>query len=104
MGWERRGNAEYYYRSYRVGHRVRKEYLGRGTDTDLLATLASQERHRKERACAEFQRERQAADTINRAVDTFEAALKAELRRQLERAGFRQHNRGEWRRRRVQGR
>ena len=53
MAWERRGNAEYYYRSYQVGRRVRKEYLGRGTDAELLAALASQERHRRERVRAE---------------------------------------------------
>ena len=76
MGWERRGNAEYYYRFYRVGRRVRKEYLGRGTDAELLAALASQERHRRERVRAESQEERQTADTVDQALDTFEAAPK----------------------------
>ena len=101
MGWERRGNAEYYYRSYRYGGRVRKQYLGRGADAELLAALNSQEQHRKERVRREYRSERQRTHTVDEALDSFEAALSAELKRQLEQAGYRQHNRGEWRHRRV---
>ena len=30
MAWERGGNAEYYYRSYRAGGHVRKQYVVAG--------------------------------------------------------------------------
>ncbi len=53
MAWEARGNRQYYYRSRRVGNRVRKEYLGRGltaklADDDDIRSRASRQEQRIE--------------------------------------------------------
>lgn len=38
MGWERRRGREYYYQSIRENGRVRKKYLGNGTDARAVAS------------------------------------------------------------------
>ena len=100
MAWERRGNRSYYYRSVRSGTRVTKEYVGGGAAASLIAQLEGIERERRttERERLEFKRQRWAAlegpsielDEVTDLLVT--AAMTA--------AGYRRHDRGEWRRRR----
>jgi hypothetical protein len=97
---EHRGNGRvYYYRSRRVGKKVRREYHGAGYVCTLMAKLDGLERSRKEFAAWEkkdrldrwrkrFSKLREAIARANRVVAD---ALRA--------AGWHQHNR-EWRKRR----
>ena len=41
MGWERRGNQEYYYRKERDGSRVKSTYLGRGEMAHMISKFES---------------------------------------------------------------
>ena len=41
MGWERRGNHEYYYRKEREGSRVKSTYVGRGEMAHMISNFES---------------------------------------------------------------
>ncbi len=104
MGWERRKSSSerYYTRSRRVNGRVRREYIGRGQAAELLAEMDRLRRQARaiERAIAVEERaEREAFYArLFGPLDVLEAASGALVRQTLMAAGFRQHNRGEWRR------
>src|SRR5688572_22455785 len=101
MAWERRGNRSYYYRSVRSGTRVTKEYAGGG----LMGAIGEQfdaeqrdqraaERRRLQRGRAQWAALEQPADELDDLSDLLMSAA-------LSVAGFRRHDRGAWRRRRV---
>ena len=102
MGWETRSGSHgrYYTRTRRVGNGYRREYIGTGPAADAIAALDAQAR--AERAIARDQlqaliaRDRQ-ADAVGAALDQ---AVEALAHAALVAAGFHQHARGEWRRRR----
>jgi hypothetical protein len=48
MGWEQRGNREYYYQAERVGGRVVKRYVGGGRVGELAAQLDQIERSERD--------------------------------------------------------
>jgi hypothetical protein len=100
MGWERRGNGTYYYRSRKVRGRVVKEYCGAG----LLGELAAREdeRRRRERAeaRARLHRERDAAAAATAAHEELSRAADALMAAALIAAGYHRHDRGQWRKRR----
>jgi hypothetical protein len=100
MGWEPRGNKFYYFRYGKLNGRVTRQYLGAGAVAELAAA-ADALRRADRRAAAEVRRAEQArwAEAtaplleLSRAVDVVvRAALLA--------AGYRQHSRSSWRRRR----
>ena len=41
MGWERRGNNQYYYKKKRDGARVRSVYVGNGEIAHMISTIQS---------------------------------------------------------------
>jgi hypothetical protein len=96
MPW--RGN--YYYRSERVNGRPRQVYVGSGVIAQLAAQLDVEEgdRRKLERAAADL--EQAAAEAHDEDVELIERLTDALGRAALFAAGFRQHHRGAWRRRR----
>ncbi len=98
MAWER----GYYYRVRKVNGRVVREYVGTGRLAELVAQQDAIERQHREAERAE----RLAKQAELEALDAPLAELcqLAELlaRAALLAAGFRQHKRGEWRKRRGQ--
>jgi hypothetical protein len=98
MGWDKGGR--YYTRSRRVNGRVVREYIGGGRAGELVAQMDTLERQRREteRECARVAREEVAEldaplAELNELADLLASAA-------LITAGYMQHNRGEWRRRR----
>jgi hypothetical protein len=99
MGWDKGGR--YYTRSRRVNGRVVREHVGGGTIGELAAQLDALDRQKRdaERAAARAVRDEVAAldaplAELNDLADLLvTAALLA--------AGYHQHNRGNWRKRRV---
>src|SRR5262245_57281642 len=99
MGWDKGGR--YYTRSRRENGRVVREYIGGGRVGELVAQLDALERQKREaeRECEKLAREK---------VEALDAPL-AELneladllaRAALAAAGYVQHNRGEWRKKRA---
>jgi len=104
MAWEKRkrGGA-YYTRSRKVNGRVVREYVGGGALGELAALIDAQERQRREEEAAAWQEERERLEELAGLVDEFCEAVETVARATLLAAGFRQHNRGEWRRRRDRG-
>jgi hypothetical protein len=103
MGWEMRGGCgPYYTRSRRIGGRVVREYVGGGPIGQLAAALDAEDSARR-KAEADSLREERAHDERDELLmaelcETVEAVTRAALML----AGYRRHNRGEWRRKRAQ--
>ena len=99
MAWEERRGSRYYYRSVRVGERVRKEYVGAGEAAELAAHADETLRSIRESKAAEGRAE------VERLAEL--AAPGAELcemagvlaRAELVVAGYHRHK-GQWRFRR----
>lgn len=110
MGWERRkgGSGQYYTRSKRVRGRVRREYIGCGPVAHLAAetdALAREARAAQRELSAERRRADQAQrDAMYAAIlgpgETLDLVCRVTMRWELEAAGYHQHDRGEWRKRR----
>jgi hypothetical protein len=104
MAWEERERGtRYYTRSKRVNGRVTKEYIGSGPIAELMALADETDRRRREEEARAWRKEREDLERLDgEAGDLYELA---ELlnRAGLVAAGYRQHNRGEWRKPRERG-
>jgi hypothetical protein len=101
MALVRRGGGIYYYRSFRRDGRVTSQYHGSGQAARALAMLDAERRavEDTERRAARAERDRLAA--VDRVVVELDEAVDSIMRAALSAAGYRRHNRGEWRRSRV---
>jgi hypothetical protein len=99
MGWEK--NGRYYTRSRREGGRVVREYIGGGAAGALIARMDAIKRDKRltERECARVDRER--AEALDAALADLNELADLLAHAALAAAGYHQHNRGEWRKRRV---
>jgi hypothetical protein len=97
MGWDK---GRYYTRSRKVKGRVVREYVGTGEVAELVAQMDTIERERREAERADRRAERAELDALEAPLDRMcqEAELLAHAA--LVAAGFRQHKRGEWRKKR----
>src|SRR5262245_25379709 len=91
----------YYYRSIRVNGQPRREYVGAGEIAQLAAQLDALERTERELKQAVERKARADAEAIDELVSDFNAAADDMACAALLAAGRRQHNRGEWRKRRA---
>jgi hypothetical protein len=96
MAWER----GYYYRSHKEGGRVIREYVGRGRVAELAAQLDAIERERREDERAALRAERAELSDLDAVLEQVCQEVELLARAALVAAGFRQHKRGEWRKRR----
>jgi hypothetical protein len=93
MAWER----GYYYRSRKVGGRVVREYVGAGEVAELVARMDAIERERREAERAARRTERAELHALDASLDRMCQEAELLARAALVTAGFRQHQRGEWR-------
>ena len=100
MAWERRRENWYYYRPQWIQGRVVKVYVGRGPEAEAAAREDAARRAeraaRRQAAAVDRLREEPAGDLMAE----LDNQVKAMLRTALVAAGFHQHARGQWRRRR----
>jgi hypothetical protein len=101
MPWDQRGQKRYYYRkSRRNGHSVRI-YCGTGEIAELAATADALLQVQQEMAARKWQQEQErrsaAADILEELCEQSDLLVRAAFLT----AGFRQHDRGPWRRKRV---
>ena len=99
--WERRERGgPYYTRSRKEGGRVVREYVGGGTLGEIAALEDEYERRRREEEAAFWKEERERLEGLMAPIDELCEAAEVLARAALVAAGYRRHNRGEWRKRR----
>lgn len=101
MAWEtRQRGSRYYTRSHRIRGRVTREYFGAGEQGEQAAWQDRLRRdaqaEEKMRACQQRERSAQA----EKVLAVYCQQVETRLREALAAAGYHQHDRGEWRRRR----
>ncbi len=99
MAWDKTGL--YYSRSRKVNGRVVREYVGSGRVAELAAQLDAIAREKREARRAEARARRAEVDALDAPLDALNDLAELVASAALVAAGFRQHKRGEWRKRRV---
>jgi hypothetical protein len=98
MSWEQReGGGRYYTRSRREGGRIVREYIGTGPLAELVALQDEAERRRREEEARAWKREREDLEGLDAEAGELCELAEFLTRAALLAAGYRQHNRGEWR-------
>jgi len=104
MGWETRKGKRYLYIKMREGGRVVSQYVGaasalgefhRGSELSFYAARRALERKR-----AAIRAEREEMDLLSGEVADLCDGIDAVMRASLLLAGYHQHDRGQWRKRR----
>jgi hypothetical protein len=100
MCWKTINGHRYYYKSQRVGGRVKSRYLGAGEFASVIAEIDALERLEQaaEREAERDQREE--ANEEERATTRWFDDVQAVADAAMTEAGFHKH-RGQWRRRRT---
>lgn len=99
MGWDR---GRYYTRSRKVNGRVVREYIGTGRVAELAAQLDVIERERRKLGALDLHRQKAELDALDANLKALTEMTNLVARAALLAAGYRQHKRGEWRKRREQ--
>jgi len=79
---------------------VIREYVGKGPLAELVAQTDALQRRRLEEEANTWRAECQHLEDLDRSVEELDEVARVLTRAALLTAGFRQHNRGEWRKRR----
>jgi hypothetical protein len=103
MSWETRARGgRYYTRSKKVGGRVVRQYVGTGPVAEAWAALDAQARADRQASAGARRTERARLEAADGSLAELCATAGALARAALLLAGYRQHHRGEWRRKRGQ--
>ena len=98
MSWEEReGGGRYYTRSRRVNGRIVREYIGAGPMAELIALQDEADRRQREEEARSWKEERDSVEELDGATSELLELAELVNRAALLCAGYRQHNRGEWR-------
>jgi hypothetical protein len=98
MGWER---GRYYTKSRKVNGRVVREYVGAGRVAELAAQLDALDRDQRESDADARRAVRAELDALAEKLSDLNERCELLIRATLVLAGYHQHKRGEWRKRRV---
>jgi hypothetical protein len=101
VAWENRGGSRYYTRSRKVNGRVIREYVGGGLPGLLAEQEDDERRQRRAEARARRQRDQDAFAAASQSHEELSRVADALIRATLISAGYHQHDRGQWRKRRV---
>jgi hypothetical protein len=96
MVWQ----GKYYYRVYRDGARVRREYVGTGEAAEVAAQLDASHRADREAEKAARRAEKDELAALDGPLNELNETADLLARAALVAAVFRQHKRGEWRKKR----
>jgi hypothetical protein len=99
--WEKRERGGLYYtRSRKEGGRVVREYIGGDVLGEIAALEDEYERRQREEEAAFWKEERERLEDLMAPIDELCEAAEVLARAALVAAGYRRHNRGQWRKRR----
>src|SRR5579884_1326057 len=97
MSWDKsKTGKRYYSQSKRVGDKILRTYIGGGPLAQVIALEDARRREERRRLRAELESHL----AIMAAIDRFCAEADLTVARHLSGKGYRQHNRGEWRKKR----
>lgn len=99
MGWETRGNRRYFYRSKRIGGKVRKVYLGCGQLAELASQQLADRRARREVEQAQLAELQAHFASLNDITEGLQHGTDLLATAVLMTEGYHAHH-GQWRRRR----
>jgi hypothetical protein len=99
MAWER----GYYYRVRKVGGRVVREYVGKGPLAEATARLDHVKWMRRRIEALDLRDEKDEHAALEAEVKALSEQAEHAARAALLAAGYHQHKRGPWRKRREQG-
>lgn len=97
MGWDR---GRYYTRSRKVNGRVAREYVGCGRAAELAARLDELDRLARRLQALDINDRKAELAALEESARASDEAAALLARAALVAAGFHQHKRGEWRKRR----
>jgi hypothetical protein len=97
MGWDK---GRYYTRSKKINGRVVREYVGVGQVGELVAQMDAIERQEREAERDTIRAEKAGLEALDAQLNELDDQADLLSRAALVVAGFRQHKRGEWRKRR----
>ena len=100
MSWQQRGQKRYYYRNVWQNGRSVRTYLGTGAIAEMVATAEALQHVQREKEARQWRQEqerRKAAEALLAKLCEQSDLL---VRATLVVAGYTQHDRGEWRRKR----
>ncbi len=98
MGWEdRERGTRYYTRTRREGGRIVREYVGTGPIAEFAALQDEAERRHREEEARTWREEREDLERLDGTTEELCELAELLTRAALLAAGYRQHNRGEWR-------
>jgi hypothetical protein len=100
MGWERRGNNQYYYRKEREGSRVKSVYVGRGEIAHMISQIQSNSPLLDRLASLTNSSEAIKLEKTNAALKRSSDLVRLITQATLLSAGFHTHKR-QWRKRRY---
>jgi hypothetical protein len=102
MGWEWRGRNRYFYSRHNNGSTVKKLYIGRGARAEEIAQQRAVLRAMQEDQRNCLKAIQKSYGVVASLLSDFSRETEALTKLALNAAGYQQHNRGEWRRRRGQ--
>jgi hypothetical protein len=102
MAWERRKRGGLYYtRSKKIGGRVIREYVGSGPLAELAVLMDEEDRLRREEEAEAWRDDRERLEALEAPIAELCEITETLAQAALLAAGYHQHKRGEWRKRRV---
>jgi hypothetical protein len=96
MSWR----GPYYYRARKISGRIVTQYIGRGEIAELVALGDALERKEREQERADFRAWKEDLTRLDEPLEELNTLADKLAHAALLAAGFHQHRRGEWRRRR----
>ncbi len=99
MGWKTINGRRYYYKSERVGGRVKTTYFGAGESGSLMANIVAFERLERAADRERSREERAEAEAEEQAISGWFDGVQAVTDAAMIAAGFHKHK-GQWRRKR----
>jgi len=96
MAYDKRG---YFYRSRRVGEKVRRDYFGRGVFAELAALLVEESRQKHSKGAEAKKAHSTSLNAANELLRSLDSQLDLVAFAYLAGAGFHRHERGPWLRR-----
>ncbi len=98
MNRDKRG---YWYKSYREGDKVHRQYLGKGERAEAMGLIEALEREKHEEGAWMAKEEMAELAELDSELKTVAEAIELLVHAAMLAAGYHRHNRGEWRKQRV---